>query len=172
MSGYEQGTVLTGGTGFLGGEVLARLLERDERPVYVIIRAEDDARASERLKGVLEGLLGSAEPWAHRAIAVRGDVTQAWLGLSSRRLDWLAERAERIIHCAASVSFTMGLDDQRRINVDGTRRMLELASRCARRGGLEAFVHVSTAYVAGTHRGTFCEEELDVGQDFRNAYER
>jgi thioester reductase-like protein len=172
MTDSEQGTVLTGGTGFLGGEVLARLLERDERPVYVLIRAEDDEAASSRLKGVLESLLGSSEPWGHRAVAVRGDVTRAWLGMSSDRLDWLAERTDRIIHCAASVSFEMGLDDQRRINVDGTRRMLELAGRCARRGGLEAFAHVSTAYVAGTHPGRFGEEDLDVGQDFRNAYER
>jgi long-chain acyl-CoA synthetase len=66
----------------------------------------------------------------------------------------------------------MGLDDQRPINVDGTRRMIELASACARRGGLEAFVHVSTAYVAGSHPGSFREGDLDVGQDFRNAYEQ
>lgn len=172
MIGYEQGTVLTGGTGFLGGEVLTRLLERADGPVYVLIRAEDDERANDRLNALLEFLMGSAEPWSDRAVAVRGDVTEAWLGMSSARRDWLAERADRIIHCAASVSFTQDLDEQRRINVDGTRRMIELAQLCARRGGLEAFVHVSTAYVAGTHPGNFGEGDLDVGQSFRNAYER
>jgi len=172
MADHEQGTVLTGGTGFLGGEVLTRLLERDERPVYVLIRAEDDKRAEARLNGLLESLLGSAEPWSDRAIAVRGDVTQAWLGISSRRRDWLADRADRILHCAASVSFTMPLDEQRQINLHGTRRMLELARLCAQRGGLESFVHVSTAYVAGTQPGPFAEEDLDVGQGFRNPYER
>jgi thioester reductase-like protein len=172
MTDHEQGTLLTGGTGFLGGEVLARLLERDERRVYVLIRAEDDERAEARLKALLESLLGSAEPWSDRAIAVRGDVTQAWLGMSRHRRDWLAERTDRIVHCAASVSFTMGLDEQRKINVDGARRMIELAGLCARRGRLEGFTHVSTAYVAGTHPGDFGEEDLDVGQDFRNAYER
>jgi thioester reductase-like protein len=172
MTEHEQGTLLTGGTGFLGGEVLARLIESDQRPVYVLIRAGDDEAASARLKAVLGSLLGSAEPWVERAVAVRGDVTHAWLGMSSERLDWLAERTDRILHCAASVSFTMGLEDQRRINVEGARRMIELAGRCARRGGLEAFTHVSTAYVAGTHPGRFGEQDLDVGQEFRNAYER
>jgi thioester reductase-like protein len=172
MNDHEQGTVLTGGTGFLGGEVLARLLERDVAPVYVLVRARDDEEANARLETLLDSLLGSAEPWSDRAIAVRGDLGQPWLGMSSRDRDWLAERADRIIHCAASVSFTMGLDEQRRINVDGTRRMIELAGHCARRGGLESFVHVSTAYVAGTHPGTFREDDLDVGQSFRNAYER
>jgi len=172
MNDHEQGTVLTGGTGFLGGEVLARLLERDIAPVYVLVRARDDEEANARLETLLDSVLGSAEPWSDRAIAVRGDLGQPWLGMSSRDRDWLAERADRIIHCAASVSFTMGLDEQRRINVDGTRRMIELAGHCARRGGLESFVHVSTAYVAGTHPGTFREDDLDVGQSFRNAYER
>jgi len=172
MNEHEQGTVLTGGTGFLGGEVLARLLERDVAPVYVLVRARDDEEANARLETLLDSLLGSAEQWSDRAIAVRGDLGQPWLGMSSRDRDWLAERADRIIHCAASVSFTMGLDEQRRINVDGTRRMIELAGHCARRGGLESFVHVSTAYVAGTHPGTFREDDLDVGQSFRNAYER
>ena len=172
MNDHEQGTVLTGGTGFLGGEVLARLLERDIAPVYVLVRARDDEEANARLETLLDSVLGSAEPWSDRAIAVRGDLGQPWLGMSSRDRDWLAESADRIIHCAASVSFTMGLDEQRRINVDGTRRMIELAGHCARRGGLESFVHVSTAYVAGTHPGTFREDDLDVGQSFRNAYER
>ena len=40
------------------------------------------------------------------------------------------------------------------------------------RGGLDSFAHVSTAYVAGTHTGRFTEDDLYVGQDFRNPYER
>jgi len=172
MSDHETGTLMTGGTGFLGGEVLARLLERDERPVYVLVRADSDERASARLNALLESLLGSAEPWSHRAIAVRGDVTQAWLGMSARHRDELAERVEQIVHCAASISFTLGLAESREINVEGTRRMIQLGELCTRRGALDSFVHVSTAYVAGTHTGTFTECDLDVGQDFRNPYER
>ena len=51
--------------------------------------------------------------------------------------------------------------------------MLDLAEFCARiGGGLDSFVHVSTAYVAGTHPEPFGESDLDRGQEFRNAYER
>src|ERR671931_488461 len=102
MTGYEQGTVLTGGTGFLGGEVLARLLERDERPVYVLVRAEDDERAAARVRAILESLLGSSKPWDQQAIPVRGDITLPWLGMSTESRDWLAERVDPIINCAAS----------------------------------------------------------------------
>jgi long-chain acyl-CoA synthetase len=70
------------------------------------------------------------------------------------------------------VSFTLGLEESREINVTGARRVVELARLCARRGGLASFVHVSTAYVAGDHGGTFGEGDLDLRQGFRNAYEQ
>jgi long-chain acyl-CoA synthetase len=37
---------------------------------------------------------------------------------------------------------------------------------------LRRFAHVSTAYVAGDHRGVFGEGDLDLGQGFHNTYER
>ena len=59
------------------------------------------------------------------------------------------------------------------MNVEGTRRVLELAEVCAARGGgLRRLTYVSTAYVAGDRRGCALEGELDVGQRFRNGYEQ
>jgi long-chain acyl-CoA synthetase len=171
MTEERSGVLLTGATGFLGGEVLARLLERGEEPVYALVRAEDDEQAAARLRSVVRSLLGSDER-SPQAIAVAGDITRPRLGMSDRRRDWLADRVDRVIHCAASVSFTLGLEESRAINVDGTRRVLALAQYAAARGRLDSFVHVSTAYVAGTHPGTFGEDDLDVGQGFRNPYER
>lgn len=159
-------TLITGATGFLGGEVLARLLERDERPVYALVRAEDAGAAQRRLDATVRSLLGRPDG---RAVAVRGDVCAPGLGLSPGDRRMLAAGLDRIVHCAASVSFTLGLDESRRINVDGTRRVLDLAGQCA---DLELMTHVSTAYVAGDHRGAFGEADLDVGQRHRNAYER
>jgi nucleoside-diphosphate-sugar epimerase len=63
----------------------------------------------------------------------------------------------------------MPLDESRSVNVDGTRRMVELARSCR---GLERFTYVSTAYVAGEPGRLFREDELAVGQRFRNAYEQ
>jgi nucleoside-diphosphate-sugar epimerase len=76
------------------------------------------------------------------------------------------------VHGAASVSFELGLEASREINVDGTRRVLEFADRCRARGGLRRLSYISTAYVAGEHVGRFSEEDLDVGQRFRNPYEQ
>ena len=172
MTDEPTGTLLTGATGFLGGEVLARLLERGEGPVYALVRAPSDGEAQVRLERIVEALLGDAAASAGQAIAVAGDITRPGLGIREADRDRLAERVDRMIHCAASVSFTLGPGPSREINVEGTRRMLDLGERCARRGGIDAFVHVSTAYVAGAHDGTFGEGDLDVGQQFRNSYER
>jgi nucleoside-diphosphate-sugar epimerase len=50
--------------------------------------------------------------------------------------------------------------------------MLEFASLAGEHGGLDRYGHVSTAYVAGTFDGPFREDDLDLGQDFNNTYER
>src|SRR4051812_22595646 len=166
------GVLLTGATGFLGGEVLARMLERSDRPVYVLVRAHSDERASLRLHGTIASLMGNAEPWVERAAAVAADFEQPGLDISTARRDWLAGRVDRIVHCRASVSFTLGLEESRAINVEGTRRLLDFAELCDRRGGLDSLTHVSTTYVAGTGAGMFSESDLFRGQSFRNAYER
>ncbi len=94
-----------------------------------------------------------------------------WAWKSEAR-EHLAARVGDIIHCAASVSFSLPLEESRQINVAGTRRLLELGELCRERGGLRRFSYVSTAYVAGTHAGEFREDQLEVGQGFRNPYER
>jgi long-chain acyl-CoA synthetase len=166
------GVLLTGATGFLGGEVLTRLLEQDDRRVYALIRGADEGAAETRLRETLDGLVGDGARFHDRVTAVAGDVCSPGLGLADGRHDWLAERVDQIVHCAASVSFTLPLEEARAINVEGTRRMLDLAEHCGSRGTLPRFSHVSTAYVAGTHPGHFTEADLDVGQSFRNTYER
>jgi nucleoside-diphosphate-sugar epimerase len=70
------------------------------------------------------------------------------------------------------VSFALELEQARQINLEGTRRMLELAARARELTGAVRYAHISTAYVAGTHDGRFAEGDLDVGQGFRNSYEQ
>lgn len=70
------------------------------------------------------------------------------------------------------MSFELQLQTARSINVDGTRRVLELAERSHARGALRRMSYISTAFVAGQHAGCFSEDDLDVGQHFRNTYEQ
>ena len=150
--------LLTGATGFVGRELLRRL-RNVTIEVFTVVRADDDEAAAERL------------PEHERLHVWAADLERPGLGLDPARADQLAERSSTVIHCAASVSFSLGLAESRRVNVDGTARVAELAERCAARG-LDRLSYVSTAYVAGAHRGDFDEDDLDVGQSFRNPYER
>ena len=162
--------LLTGATGFVGMELLARYLERGERYVIALVRAPDDATARARIDAVLMNLFGpAAASHARRVDALAGELTAPRLGLSAWRWDELASSVTTIVHSAASVSFALPLSEARAINVGGTQRMLELAHACR---SLSRYGHISTAYVAGTHPGSFFERDLDLGQRFRNSYEQ
>jgi thioester reductase-like protein len=169
-----RGVLISGATGFVGMELLARYLERGDRRVFTLVRARDDEAARDRLESVLANLFGArgARRYANRVEPVAAELTEPGLGLGERRSRELADEVSTIVHSAASVSFTLPLQEAREINLDGTRRMLEFAQLAQERGGLERYGHVSTAYVAGTHEGRFAECDLDVGQSFNNSYEQ
>src|SRR3954463_14570864 len=61
--GQQGGLLLTGATGFLGGQILARQLERSDRHVHAVVRAADEGQARARLEGVMASIYGS--PHAH-----------------------------------------------------------------------------------------------------------
>jgi thioester reductase-like protein len=149
--------LLTGATGFVGTEILSRFLERGDRHIFALVRAENDDQAAARL------------PAHDRLTAVAGDIEQGELGLADDTRELLRREVTTVLHCAASVSFDLPLEESRAVNVEGSRRVLEFARGCDR---LERFSYVSTAYVAGEPGGVFREDELSVGQRFRNPYER
>ena len=163
---------VTGATGFVGMQLLARYLERTDREVYALVRGRADDDAQQRLDRTVARMFPDPAPYEGRAIAVRGDVLQSGLGMAPRRRAALAAEIGEIVHAAASVSFTLPLPESRAINVEGTAQVLRLAELTQRRGGLRRFSYVSTAYVAGDHSGRFGEHQLDAGQRFRNPYER
>jgi thioester reductase-like protein len=169
----EGDVLLTGATGFVGMELLARYLQRGERDVVTLVRADSHEGAQARVDDVLENLFGDDAPaYRPRVHAVAAEMTAPGLGLGEAERTRLAERVTKIVHCAASVSFSLPLDEAREINREGTRRMLELAELAKARGGLECYAHISTAFVAGDHAGAFAECDADVGQTFHNSYEQ
>ena len=164
--------LLTGATGFLGMDTLARLIDEGEERIVVLVRARDDGAARERLAGVLANLYDEPPAAASKVRAMRGDLQEPEIGLSVRDRAELIDSVDRIVHCAASISFDLPLEEAREINVQGVARVIELAREIAAGGRLRRLVHVSTAYVSGRHSGLFAEDDLDVGQAFRNTYER
>ena len=163
--------LLTGGTGFLGGVILARLVEETDHDVIVLIRAEDDAGARSRLADVSERLWGVRVP-PRRVLALAGDIESAGFGLSRGRWEELAAGTAGIVHSAATIRFDLPLADARKTNVGGAANVVALAEAAAAAGQDPHLVHISTAYVAGDRRGVVSEDDPLPSHGFRNSYEQ
>jgi nucleoside-diphosphate-sugar epimerase len=97
-----------------------------------------------------------------------GDVVDMHLGLSGAEYQRVTQKTTHLFHLAAVSYLGMPRETARRVNVDGTRNVLELACACPQ---LKRLVHFSTCYVSGDRVGVIAEDELDMGQTFRNVYE-
>src|SRR5689334_11213209 len=110
-------------------EVLARLLERGDEDVVAVVRGP---KPGTRLRAALDraGVPGHQRP---RVGLLAADLTEELPRIAG---------ITTVVHCAASVSFGLELDEARRINVAGTRNAMRAAQRVGAR-----YVHVSTAFV-------------------------
>ncbi|TMA34503.1 MAG: NAD-dependent epimerase/dehydratase family protein [Deltaproteobacteria bacterium] len=143
--------LLTGATGFVGKVVLEELLRRREQlgvgSVLVLVRAGDPEHAAARCRAdVFASPCFAAHPrgWEARVEPLPGDVTRPGLGLAPLARARVAAEVTHVIHCAASVEFTLPLAEALAVNTRGALNALEIARACAR---LESYVGVSTAYV-------------------------
>ena len=73
--------LLTGATGFVGMEILARYLERTDRTVIAPVRARDEAEATRRMRDTAACLFGDEDAFADRLVALPADIEQPGLGL-------------------------------------------------------------------------------------------
>lgn len=157
--------LLTGATGLVGRHVLRDLLAADV-PVAAMVRPGKGPKT-------LEGIMGHWEREAGRALArpivVEGDLCLTDVVPDEAQRRWLSAHCDRILSCAASMTFR---EDKRgepfRTNVDGTRNLLELC----RASGIRRFHQVSTAYICGLRQGRILETDIDVGQQLGNVYEQ
>ena len=163
MSASERTALVTGfPTSFLATRVVRKILEQEPRTrVTWVVQTKFEERARQ---------LVSELPSAARARVrlLEGDVAAMDLGLSGKELLELAREVTVIHHCAAATYLGVTAETAQRINVDGAREVLELASEAKK---LERLVHWSTALVSGARRGYVREDELAAPGGFRNVVE-
>jgi nucleoside-diphosphate-sugar epimerase len=153
--------LVTGYPGFIGKRLVRRLVGdalRGAERVILLVQPKNAAAAREDL-----GALG-----AEGTVLVEGDVEQMHLGLSGAEWKALAGDVTDIWHLAARTWLGASRAEMRRVNLEGTRNVLELG-RAAR--NLSRLNHFSTSYVSGDRVGVILEDELAMGQRFHNAYE-
>src|SRR5262249_47329059 len=134
--------------------------------------ARVDCLVQEKFRGVAEEAvkaIETAHPHARGRIGlVGGDITAEGLGIQMAAATELLGDLTECYHLAAVYDLAVSRETGRRINVLGTKNVLDLLEDAKR---FERLHYVSTAYVSGTHRGVFRETDLDVGQGFKNFYE-
>lgn len=157
---------LTGFPGFLGSELVKRLLARygDEMSIVCLIQRKFRDISMQHIAEIND----EHDGWAGRIQLVEGDITLLDLGLSPTQLESLRQETVEIYHLAAVYALGVSRELAMRVNVDGTRHMLRFAATCPR---LQRFQYVSTCYVSGRYPGEFTENDLKKGQSFNNYYE-
>jgi thioester reductase-like protein len=157
--------LFTGFPGFIGMRLLPRILESEAGSRIACVVQDRFADTALRSLEALE----SAHPDTRGRIElVRGDITRPGLGLELGRAKALQASLRQAWHLAAVYDLAVERSLAQRVNVDGTRNLLEFAAAAPR---FERLQYVSTAYVSGKARGVFRETDLDVGQGFKNHYE-
>ncbi len=159
-------TVLfTGFPGFIGMRLLPRILELHPGWRVECLVQEKFLEAA---RAAVETLEESHPRTRGRVGLVTGDITVQGLGVEARRARELRQSLVEAWHLAAAYDLAVARDVGRRVNVEGTKNVLDFVGRGKR---FERLQYVSTAYVSGTARGTFRETDLDVAQGFKNHYE-
>ncbi|MFV1950583.1 MAG: SDR family oxidoreductase [Nitrospinota bacterium] len=166
---------ITGSTGFLGWHLVKRLIRKSDNNLVLLAREANALSAEERIDTLLKRDYKGAE--YHRVKGqievIKGDIAEDILGLDKKNYHRLSREIDIIFHCAALCDFDIPWDRIRRINVGGTKNILDLAFLCNKGNGkFEGLHHISTVGVAGKKSGVFYENDLDIGQEFNNTYEK
>jgi len=157
--------LVTGFPGFIAERLLPRLLELSPDPSFVCLVQEKFADLARRRILAIEDRHRYARG---RITLVAGDITLDRLGLDPTAARRLQDQLAGAWHLAAVYDLAVSPEAGQRVNVGGTRRVIEFVADARRLLRLD---YVSTAYVSGTATGVFKEADLDVGQSFKNHYE-
>ena len=151
---------VTGFPGFIGKRLVAALAARHKRePIHLLVQPKFARDAARYVKGLTH---------PERCQILEGDIVDMHLGLSGEEYGALCASVTDIFHLAATYFLGVSRDSAHAVNVEGTRNLIELARDAHQ---LRRLNHFSTAFVSGSRVGVIAEDELEMGQDFRNAYE-
>jgi len=168
FSGGTMYTLLTGATGLVG-RYLVRDLLLNEHNLAVVVRPSRRQSPADRIEEIMQHWERELGRPMSRPVVLSGDICEPGFGMSDRDAEWVRNNCSSLIHSAAILEF-YGKDragEPWRTNLNGTQNMIEVC----RSLGIRDIHYVSTAYVAGFREGLILEDQLSMGQTFRNDYE-
>jgi thioester reductase-like protein len=123
-------------------------LEQSNQDLQILVRADAEDKAMERLRQAFETIRPSAELWNlfdQRVHVVLGDLSKSAFGLSPAAWSKLDEEVNCIYHNGAIVNYLLDYESMRAINVDGTIEVLRLAMGKVQK----ELNHISTTFIFG-----------------------
>ena len=185
----EQGlrlrVLLTGGTGFVGKEVIWQAAhDPDISEMVVVIRPKiiKDRKSGEILetlspedrgRDLLRQLWLDSPQHQKKFRFVAGDVEEPNLGISDSELEAIRKTITHVIHCAASVAFDDPYEKSFRANVTGTLNALRFsyALQTAESSPFIAHLAIETSYIHGRQvKKVAREDEMVFPRNFYNNY--
>jgi NAD(P)-dependent dehydrogenase (short-subunit alcohol dehydrogenase family) len=151
--------LVTGATGFIGRHLVAELARRGTA-VHVLVRPGSE-RKFERLREFC-GAAGAS------LVAVPGDLTEPFAGVSAEARAALRGRIAHLFHLGAVYDLTAADAAMESANVLGTDHALALAADL----GVGCFHLASSIAVAGEFPGTFTEQMFDEAVGLEHPYFR
>lgn len=149
---------VTGATGFIGKRLVKKLLERKGTIVHFLVR--DDAKEK------LAPLYAYWGVGTDRAVAVKGDIGEPGLGIKVAERKKLDGKFKHFYHLAAIYDLKADAETQMRINVEGTRHVVQFANQI--KAG--CFHHVSSIAAAGMYEGMWREDMFDEAEGLDHPY--
>jgi thioester reductase-like protein len=162
QGGGPSSVLFTGGSGLVAQRMVATILGTDAGARVTLLSGEREVATAQ---GFVDALPAAERG---RVRVVLGAVDALDLGMSGSDYREVVEATTAIHHMAGMQDMRANPDTLRRVRVDGTRRVLELAAACPR---LTRLCHWSSVHVAGKRKGVVLEEDLDEGQSFSNQFE-
>lgn len=151
--------MITGADGYIGLRLARRFLATTDDPLLLFVRADHESGLRAK-RARLARALGQGGP---RVRVAAGDLTNE---LPFAAIDPKSIRA--IVHAAAATRFNVDRETARRVNIEGTEKLLRFADECA---SLDALELLSTIYASGLRPGRIEENAFDATMGFANNYE-
>lgn len=151
---------VTGGTGFIGRNLIDQLLKR-RGTIYILVRRGSKKKFNDLVN----------RRWASqkkRLVAVTGDLTREQLGIGKADRKRIDGKIRHFFHLAAVYDLTASPEEQEAGNVKGTRNTIAFAEAI----GARRFHHTSSIAAAGIYQGIFREDMFEEASGLDHPYFR
>lgn len=169
--------LLAGATGYLGIHILADFLDNDSGTAYCLVRGKSQEDAENRLAELLKFYFGNKYINCDRIKVICADLRNNMFGISQDKYEFLLNKVQTVINCAASVKHYGSYKYFYEANVETTKQLIEFCEKSEAK-----LIHISTISVSGNSFADeftgyisekelhFYESSLYIGQPLDNVY--